>query len=145
MSINRVVLSGRLTRDAELRALPSGTSVLSIRFAFNTRGKNAQSGQWEDQPNYIDVSMFGDRAERLQQYLTKGTHIGVDGRLRWREWEANDGSKRSAIDIVADDIEFLGGRDDSGGSTGSGGGGTAFGESDSAPVAGTANDEEIPF
>ncbi len=109
-SINRVVLTGGLTRDPELRSTGSGMSVLSMRLAFSTRGKNPQSGQWEDMPNYIDVTMFGDRAERLAPHLKKGSSIGVDGKLRWREWETQSGEKRQAIEVIADDIEFIGGR-----------------------------------
>lgn len=109
--INRVVLTGRLTKDPELRALPDQTPVLAIRLAFSSRKRDAE-GQWGDVPNYIDVSVIGSRAEALSRLLEKGRLIGVDGRLRWREWEAQDGTKRQAIDIIADTIELLGGRSD---------------------------------
>lgn len=109
--INRVVLTGRLTKDPELRALPDQTPVLAIRLAFSSRKRDAE-GQWGDVSNYIDVSVIGSRAEALSRLLEKGRLIGVDGRLRWREWEAQDGTKRQAIDIIADTIELLGGRSD---------------------------------
>lgn len=137
-SINRVVLTGGLTRDPELRSTSGGMSVLSMRLAFSSRGKNPQSGQWEDMPNYIDVTMFGDRAQRLSTVLKKGSSIGVDGKLRWREWESQSGEKRQAIEIIADDIEFVGGgRPDSPSAEG-GAEGTA------APVD-DLEGEEIPF
>jgi single-strand DNA-binding protein len=110
--INRVVLTGRLTRDPELKALPDGTPVLALRLAFSTRKRDAQ-GQWGDVSNYIDVSMFGTRADSLSRILEKGRLVGVDGKLRWREWES-DAGKRSAIDITADTIELLGGRGEGG-------------------------------
>jgi single-strand DNA-binding protein len=112
MSINRVVLTGNLTRDAELKQTPGGMAIAKIRLAVNDRRKNATSGQWEDTPNYIDVVMFGSRGESLSRFLTKGKQIAVEGKLRWREWESQAGEKRSAIEVVADDIELLGGRGD---------------------------------
>ena len=143
MSVNRVVLIGRLTKDAELRTTSSGTSVLGMRLAFNTRRPNASTGEWEDQPNYIDVTMFGKRADAIAQYMSKGTQIGVDGKLRWREWETNSGEKRSAIEVIADDIEFVGSRD--GGSSGSIGGGGGS-QPAQAPKSGDDLDgEDIPF
>ncbi len=113
MSINRTVLVGRLTKDPELRTTSGGTSVLSMRLAFNDRRKNASTGEWEEFPNYIDVTLFGNRADALSRYLSKGTQIGVDGRLRWREWESSSGEKRSAIEVIADNIEFVGSRGES--------------------------------
>lgn len=112
MSINRVVLTGRLTRDAELRTTSSGMSVLRMRLAFNDRRKDPNTGDWVEAPNYVDLTLFGNRADALAQYMTRGTAIGVDGRLRWREWESSGGDKRSAIEVVVDNVEFLGGRGD---------------------------------
>jgi single-strand DNA-binding protein len=108
-NINRVVLVGNLTRDPELRHTPSGTPVCSLRLAVNTRRKD-ESGQWVDKPNYFDVTVWGQQGENCAQYLSKGRPAAVDGRLEWREWEAQDGSKRQAVDIVADNVQFLGGR-----------------------------------
>ena len=117
-NINRVVLTGNLTRDPELRTTPSGTSVCSLRLACNTRRKDA-SGQWVDKPNYFDVTVWGAQGENVANYCAKGRAVAVDGRLEWREYEAKDGSgKRQAIDIVADSVQFLGGRDDAGGNGG---------------------------
>src|SRR5438552_6739769 len=108
-NINRVVLVGNLTRDPELRHTPSGTPVCSLRVAVNTRRKD-ESGQWVDKPNYFDVTAWGQQGENCAQYLAKGRPVAVDGRLEWREWEAQDGSKRQAVEIVADSVQFLGGR-----------------------------------
>ena len=112
-NLNRVVMTGNLTRDPELRSLPSGMSVCSMRIACNTRRKG-QSGEWEDKPNYFDVTVWGAQGENCAKYLSKGRPVGIDGRLEWREWEAQDGGKRQAVDIVADSVQFLGGRDDAG-------------------------------
>lgn len=110
-NINRVVLVGNLTKDPELRHTPSGTAVCSLRLAVNTRRKD-DSGQWTDKPNYFDVVVWGQQGENCAQYLAKGRPVGVDGRLEWREWEAQDGAKRQAVEIVADSVQFLGGRGD---------------------------------
>ncbi len=111
MSINRVVISGNLTRDPELRSTPSGTSVLGLGIAVNERRKNQESGQWEDVPNFFDVSIFGARAEALSRFLSKGSKVAIEGRLRWHQWETPQGEKRSKVDIIADEIEFLSSRD----------------------------------
>jgi single-strand DNA-binding protein len=113
-NINRVVLTGNLTADPELRNLPSGTSVCKLRVACNTRRKGA-GGEWEDKPNYFDVTVWGAQGENCARYLAKGRPIALDGRLEWREWQDKEGNKRQSIDIVADSVQFLGGRDDSGG------------------------------
>ena len=113
-SINRVVLVGNLTRDPELKQLPSGSSVCSLRVAVNSRRKD-ETGQWVDKPNYFSVSVFGNQAESCSQYLSKGRPVAIDGRLDWREWQAQDGSKREAVEIVAESVQFLGSRGDAGG------------------------------
>ncbi len=120
-NVNRVVLTGNLTRDPELRNTPSGTPVCSLRIASNTRRKDGQSGEWVDKANYFDVTIFGRNGENAAQYLSKGRPVAIDGRLEWREYEAKDGSgKRQAVEIVADNVQFLGGREE--GSGGYGGG-----------------------
>ena len=106
MSINSIAISGNLTRDPELRQAGQ-TPVLELGVAVNERRKNQQTGEWEDVPNFFDCTMFGSRAEKLQQYLTKGTKVAAEGRLRWSQWTAKDGSKRSKVDIIVDDIEFM--------------------------------------
>ncbi len=113
-SINRVVLVGNLTRDPELRHTPSGTPVCSLRLAVNTRRKD-ESGQWTDKPNYFDITVWGQQGENCAQYLAKGRPVAIDGRLEWREWEAQDGAKRQAVEVVAESVQFLGGRQDVGG------------------------------
>jgi single-strand DNA-binding protein len=104
-SLNRVVLIGRLTRDPELRSTPSGTSVCSLRLACNSSRKDAD-GVYSERPNYFDVSIFGPAGENVAQYMSKGSRVGVDGRLEWREWESS-GEKRQAVNIVADSVQFL--------------------------------------
>ncbi|MEE8716991.1 MAG: single-stranded DNA-binding protein [Coriobacteriales bacterium] len=101
--INRVIISGRLTRDPELRATAGGTAVLSFGVAVNDRRRNQQTGQWEDYANFIDCSMFGNRAEALSKILTKGTLVCCEGRLRWSSWE-RDGQKRSKIEVIVDEV-----------------------------------------
>src|SRR3954449_9933445 len=120
-SINRVVLVGNLTRDPELRHTPSGMAVCSLRLPVNSRRKD-QSGQWVEKPNYFDITVWGQQGENCAQYLAKGRPVGIDGRLEWREWDAQDGTKRQAVEIIADSVQFLGGRGD-----GDGGGGGGFG------------------
>lgn len=110
MAINRIVVSGNLTRDGQLKRMQSGMPVLEFGMAVNDRRKNPQTGEWEDVPNFVDVSLFGKRAESLATYFTKGTKVAVEGRLRYSTWE-RDGQKRSKHDIVADEIEFMSGRD----------------------------------
>ena len=156
-NINRVVLTGNLTSDPELRSLPSGTSVCKLRVACNTRRKDGPTGEWVDKPNYFDVTVWGAQGENCARYLSKGRGVAVDGRLEWREWETQDGNKRQSIDIIADTVQFLSSpRDDAGGNGGgftprsdipvdtgdfaaapAGGGGAS---SPSAPA-----DDDIPF
>ena len=114
-NINRVVLVGNLTRDPELRHTPSGTAVCSLRIAVNTRRKDAATGEWGEKPNYFDITVWGNQGENCAQYLSKGRPVAVDGRLEWREWEAQDGTKRQAVEVVADSVQFLGGRGELGG------------------------------
>jgi single-strand DNA-binding protein len=111
-NINRVVLTGNLTFDPELRSLPSGMSVCKLRLAVNTQRKNNSTGEWEDKPNYFDVTVWGKQGENCARYLAKGRPVAIDGRLEWREWQDQQGNKREAIEIVADGVQFLGGRDD---------------------------------
>lgn len=109
MSINRVIISGNLTRDPELRSTASGLPVLSFGVAVNDRRKNQQTGEWEDCPNFIDCTMFGARAESLSRYLSKGTKVSIEGKLRWSQWE-RDGQKRSKIEVIVDELEFMSSR-----------------------------------
>lgn len=109
MSINRVIISGNLTRDPELRATAGGMQVMSLGVAVNDRRKNQQTGEWEDFPNFVDCTMFGTRAESLARFLSKGTKVAIEGKLRWSQWE-RDGQKRSKLEVVVDDLEFMSSR-----------------------------------
>src|SRR4051794_20360925 len=120
-NINRVIVTGNLTRDPELNNLPSGTAVCDLRIAVNGRRKDNQSGEWVDKSNYFNVKVWGAQGENAAKYLAKGRAVGVDGRLDWREWEDKEGNKRQSVDIIADTVQFLGGRDDAS-SSGSGNG-----------------------
>lgn len=104
-NINRVIISGRLTRDPEVRATAGGTTVMGLGVAVNDRRRNQQTGQWEDYTNYIDCTMFGNRAESLSKILAKGMLVCIEGRLRWSSWE-RDGQKRSKIEVIVDEIEL---------------------------------------
>ena len=112
-NINRVILTGNLTRDPELRSLPSGMSVCSLRIASNTRRKDNSTGEWGDKANYFSVTVWGAQGENCARFLSKGRPVAIDGRLDWREWEAQDGQKRQAVEIIADSVQFLGSRADS--------------------------------
>jgi single-strand DNA-binding protein len=144
-NINRVIITGNLTRDPELRSTPGGTSVCSLRVAVNSRRKEAD--QWVDKPNYFDVTVWGQQGENCAQYLSKGRPVAVDGRLNWREWEAQDGSKRQSVDIIADSVQFLGSRD-SAPMNGSGSPESDLradtSDFDEVPVGGKS-DDDIPF
>lgn len=105
-NINRVVLSGNLTRSPELKTTPGGMAVLQMGIAVNGRRKNSQTGQWEDVPNYFDLTMFGNRAQAVSQYLGKGTKVMVDGELRWRQWQDQNGNNRSKVEVIVNEIEF---------------------------------------
>jgi single-strand DNA-binding protein len=155
-NINRVILTGNLTFDPELRSLPSGTSVCKLRVACNTRRKNNATNEWEDKPNYFDVTVWGAQGENCARYLSKGRPVAIDGRLEWSEWQDKEtGKNRSKVEIVADTVQFLGGRDDAP----SGGGGftprsdvpvdtSDFGAPSPQPVSApvsTPADDDIPF
>jgi single-strand DNA-binding protein len=108
-SINRVIIVGRLTRDCELRALPSGASVCNLRIACNSARKDADGGGFIERPNYFDVSVYGARAESVSRYVSRGSRVAIDGRLEWREWETPESERRQAVSIVADTVQFLDG------------------------------------
>ena len=154
MSINRVIISGNLTRDPELRSTAGGMPVLGFGVAVNDRRKNQQTGEWEDYPNFIDCTMFGARAEALTRYLNKGTKVSIEGKLRWSQWE-REGQKRSKIEVIVDELEFMSSRGDSS-SYGGGMGGGYSAPTPSAPAyapapapvvnaSSSVYDEDIPF
>lgn len=113
MSINRVIISGNLTRDPEIRKTQSGISILSWGMAVNDRRRNPQTGEWEDAANFVDCVMFGNRAESVSNYLAKGSKCAIEGKLRWSQWE-RDGQKRSKLEVVVDEIEFMSQRQNGG-------------------------------
>jgi single-strand DNA-binding protein len=152
--LNRVTLVGRLTRDPELRHTAGGDPICSIRLAVSSRARD-ESGNWGDRSNYFDVTVFGRQAETASTYLAKGRRIGVDGRLSWREWQAQDGSKRQGVEVIANDLFFLDSRGEGGGgdyggeATGwsaqpAGGGDLPVDRSDMQPAP-PADDDDIPF
>ncbi len=161
-NINRVILTGNLTRDPEQRATGSGLSICSLRLAVNSRRKDGQSGQWIDEPNYFDITVFGAQGENCVRFLSKGRPVAIDGRLKWREWtDQNTQQKRQAVEVIADSVQFLSGGPEQGGGGGYGGGGSSFAPqsdvpsdtSDFQPAGATAGanghtapaDDDIPF
>jgi len=114
MSINKVMITGNLTRDPELRTTPGGTAILSFGMAVNDRRRNASTGDWEDYANFVDCSLFGARAEALSRILTKGMKVAVEGKLRYSSWE-KDGQRRSKLDVTVEEIEFLSRRENGNG------------------------------
>lgn len=106
MTINKVHIVGNLTRDPEERTTPSGIAVVSFGVAVNERRKNAQTGEWGDEPHFFDVTMFGNSGTYAASRISKGSKVAVEGRLRYSSWE-KDGQKRSKVDIVCENIEFL--------------------------------------
>lgn len=159
--LNRVTLVGRLTRDPELRHSGGGDAICSIRLAVSSRSRD-ETGNWGDRSNYFDVTVFGRQAETASTYLAKGRRIGVDGRLSWREWQAQDGTKRQSVEVIANDIFFLDSRGEGGeggggggqqgagwsgrGASGGGGGGDLpVDRSDMQPASAPADDDDIPF
>ena len=106
MSINKVVITGRITREPELRRTASGMAILNLGVAVNDRRKDPKSGEWGDYANFIDCVMFGTRAESISNYLHKGIKVAIDGKLRWSQWE-REGQKRSKVEVTVDDIEIL--------------------------------------
>ena len=149
VNLNRVCITGNLTRDPELRHTNSGMAVCSLRVAVNTRKKDPQTGEWGEKPNYFDVTVWGAQGENCANYLSKGRPVAIDGRLEWREYQTQDGQKRQSVDIIADSVQFLGSRE------GSENGGRFTPQSDvpadtqdfaQAPVSGAGgSDDDIPF
>lgn len=136
MSINRAMITGNLTRDPEVRSTQTGMSIMRLGVAVNDRRKNQQTGEWEDVPNFIDCVMFGTRAENVSRYLRKGSKVAIEGKLRWSSWEDKQGGKRSKIEVVVDDLEFMS-RD--------GGDGKQSAPANAAPAADAYAQEDIPF
>lgn len=106
MSINRVILSGNITRDPELRCTAAGTKVLGFGLAVNERRRNASTGEWEDYPNFVECTMFGNRAESLSKVLAKGGKVAIEGKLHYSTWE-REGHKASKLEIIVDEIDLM--------------------------------------
>ena len=112
-NINRVTITGNLTRDPEVRTTGSGMTVCELGVAVNHRRKDQSTDQWIEEPNYFNVVVFGSQGDNCAQYLSKGRPVAVDGRLKWSSWEdKNGGGKRSKVEIVAQTVQFLGSRGD---------------------------------
>lgn len=119
-NINRVIITGNLTRDPDMRSTGGGTPVCGLRIATNTRRRDGSTGEWMDKPNYFSVTVFGAQGDNCGRFLSKGRPVAVDGRLEWREYTDRDGNKREAVEIIADSVQFLGGREEGSGGNGNG-------------------------
>lgn len=152
-NVNKVFLMGNLTRNVEMRALPSGMSVGSFGVAVNERYKDREGG-WQERANFIDCEIFGARAEAMAKYLSKGSPVFIEGKLRLDQWQDKEGNNRSKLKVVVDNFEFVGGGRDSQGGGGGGGGRGGYGDGDGGggygggggrnepePIA----DDDIPF
>jgi single-strand DNA-binding protein len=137
--INRVVLTGNLTSDPELKSLSSGVSVCEMRVACNGRRKNDSTGEWEEKPNFFNVKVWGAQGENAARYLSRGRPVAIDGRLDWREWETQDGAKRQTVEIIAESVQFLNARETSAD------GSSAGGEGEFTTVPADGGDQDIPF
>jgi single-strand DNA-binding protein len=120
-NLNKVMLIGRLTRDPESRAFANGGKVAKFGFAVNNRRKNSSTGQWEDEPVYLDIEAFnrgeyGKQADLVEQYLRKGSQVFIEGHLQLDQWTAADGQKRNKLKIVVDNMQFLEARGEGSGS-----------------------------
>jgi single-strand DNA-binding protein len=118
-NVNNYICTGNLTRDPELRATPSGTSVAKLRIAVNGRRKDGQTGEWVDKANFFDVTVWGKSGENAAKYLSKGRLVLIKGRLDWQSWE-KDGQPRQRVEIIAENVTYLpsgkgDGKDDAGG------------------------------
>jgi single-strand DNA-binding protein len=154
MSYNKVILLGRLTRDPELKYLPSGAAATRLGLAVNHTYNDRESGERKEDVCFVDADAFGRTAEVMNEYLRKGSSILVEGRLRFRTWETDDGQKRSKHDIFVERFSFVGGRQEDGmdggeygqsqgGSTQPTSGQTTGGsDTDDEPP---ATDDDIPF
>ena len=142
--LNKVFLIGNLTRDPELRYTPSGTAVASFGIAIN-RNWTAQNGEKKEEVCFVDINMFGRRAEVINEYFSKGNPIFIEGRLQFQQWETKDGQKRNSLRVVAEDFQFIGGKAGTGKGEGSQiSDGAGFDNNRSAAPT-DINDEEIPF
>ena len=142
-NVNKVFLMGNLTRDVELRSLQSGTNVGNFGMAVNERFKD-RDGNWQERANFVDCEIWGARAEAMGRYLSKGSPVFIEGKLRLDQWQDQQGNNRSKLKVVVDDFQFVGGGQGQGGGGGGGGRGApqpaAAGDYNQAPP-----DDDIPF
>ncbi len=145
-NVNKVFLMGNLTRDVEMRSLPSGMNVGNFGIAVNERFKS-KDGEWQERVNFIDCEVWGRTAEIMSQYLKKGRPAFIEGRLRLDQWEDKQGQKRSKLKVVVDNFQFVDSRTDGGGGGGGGSSGGGSGQSQvSVPDDSPAIDhDDIPF
>lgn len=125
-NINSVTLTGNLTRDPEVRETPGGLVICKFGLAVNERYKDNASGDWKEYANFFDITVFGAQGKSCGQYLRRGRPVAIQGKLRWRSWE-KDGQKRSAVEVIANQVQFLGSREDGGGGSGGSGGSSGGG------------------
>lgn len=125
-SLNKVMLIGNTGRDAEMRYLSTGTAMTTFSLAVNSR-RRGQAGEWEDQTDWFNIVLFGDQAERISQYITKGKQLFIEGRLNQRQWDDDQGQRHYRTEVVANNVQFLDRRGEGGGS--GGGSGDPWGES----------------
>ncbi len=148
-SFNRIVLCGNLTADPESSYTPAGLAITKFRLAVNESVKNQATGEWTERPCYINITTFGRQAETCAQYLSKGSPVLLEGRLRYETWEAKDGQKRSAHSVAADRVQFLGtrGGSEAGGEEGAGAPPSAAPARPPMPPVPTdaGDDEDLPF
>ncbi|GMV84822.1 MAG: hypothetical protein AMXMBFR80_06800 [Dehalococcoidia bacterium] len=149
-SLNKVMLIGNAGRDAELRYLATGTPQCQFSLAVNNRRRNQQSGEWEDQTEWFNIVIWGDTAERVSQYITKGKPLYIEGRLQTRSWDDDQGQKHYRTEVIAQNVQLLGSRD---GGTGGGSGGEEWSGSSSysrpraggASRGGDTDPDDLPF
>lgn len=151
-SLNKVFLMGNLTRDPELRYIPSGTAVADLGLAINERFKDRDSGEWREKPVFVDVTVWRRQAETCADYLSKGSPVMIEGRLQLDQWENSEGQKRSKLKVLADRVQFLSGGQPKGERRSSSGGGGQHqsGAAPSAPPdfadhATETDDDDLPF
>ncbi|HML99293.1 MAG TPA: single-stranded DNA-binding protein [Tepidiformaceae bacterium] len=149
-SLNKVMLIGNAGRDAELRYLATGTPQCQFSLAVNNRRRNQQSGEWEDQTEWFNIVIWGDTAERVSQYITKGKPLYIEGRLQTRSWDDDQGQKHYRTEVIAQNVQLLGSRD---GGAGGGSGGEEWSGSSSysrpraggASRGGDTDPDDLPF
>ena len=148
-NLNKVMLIGRLTRDPEVRTFSSGGKVANFGFAVNNRRKNQSTGQWEDEPVFIDVAVFnkgemGRQADLAEQSLRKGHQVFLEGHLKLDQWQAQDGQKRSKLTVVVDNFQFLEPRSEGGMGGGDGAGRMSRPSPARRPMSGSGSGDEEP-